>query len=106
MIRELNTNEEFDAAILSEKLTIVNASSQGCGPCRMIAPGYKAESALPENADIQFLKFDIDEHEDLGEKLGIQMIPMFIFYKNGKEIDRIQTSNHENLKKKIAEVRG
>lgn len=54
-----------------------------CGPCRVLD---KTLEQLPK--DIELIKYDVDEEEELAEEKGIRNVPVLIFYDNDKEIKR------------------
>ena len=56
-----------------------------CGPCKMFAPTF--EAAAEKHADIEFLKVDVDEFEDLAVSLGISYVPTIMLFKGGEKID-------------------
>lgn len=56
-----------------------------CGPCKMLD---KTLEQLPK--EIEIVKFDADENEELFVEKGIKSVPVLIFYDNdGNEINRL-----------------
>lgn len=53
-----------------------------CGPCRVL------DKTLEQIKDIEIIKHDVDEEEELADKMGIVNVPVLIFYDNDKEIKR------------------
>ena len=98
-VTKITSAEEFHSKVASEKLTVVDAFADWCGPCRMIAPTLEGYSN--EYTDIQVIKFDVDALGDLAQEQKISAMPTFIFFKNGKEIDRMMGANPAGLKAKI-----
>jgi thioredoxin 1 len=59
-----------------------------CGPCRMLAPVVDRLAA--KYADkLKVGKVNVDENPGVAGKFGIMSIPTLIFFKNGKEVDRV-----------------
>lgn len=59
-----------------------------CGPCKALAP------VLDQIADefgntAKICKVDIDAHPELAQQNGIQNIPTLLFFKNGKQVDKV-----------------
>ena len=57
-----------------------------CGPCRAFGPIFEAASNEPENANIAFVKVDIDANQDLAQAAGIQAVPTLMIAKQGEVI--------------------
>lgn len=54
-----------------------------CGPCKML------DKTLEQLTEVDVVKYDIDEYEDLTTEKGIRNIPVLIFYDGDKEVDRL-----------------
>jgi thioredoxin 1 len=59
-----------------------------CGPCRMLAPVIEK---LGEKyaGQLKVGKVNVDENPALAGKFGIMSIPTLVFFKQGKEVDRV-----------------
>lgn len=57
--------------------------SSWCGPCKML------DKTLEQVTEINVIKYDVDEYEDLATEKGIKNIPVLIFYDGDKEVDRL-----------------
>ena len=58
-----------------------------CGPCRALAPAVEsvARTLSPE---LRVLKLNIDEAQDVAQRLGIRSIPTLAVFAGGREIGR------------------
>lgn len=81
-MREL-TNSDFDAAISSGSLTIVDFYAQWCGPCKSMEPNLAAIDG--QGADV--VKVDIDESPDLAVRYGIRSVPTLLAIRDGELVD-------------------
>lgn len=54
-----------------------------CGPCKML------DKTLEQLTEVDVVKYDVDEYEDLTTEKGIRNIPVLIFYNGDKEVDRL-----------------
>lgn len=54
-----------------------------CGPCKML------DRTLQQIKDIDIIKYDVDEYEDLANEKGIRNVPVLIFYDGDNEVDRL-----------------
>lgn len=57
--------------------------SSWCYPCRVL------DETLKEITEIDVIKYDVDEHEDLTVSKNIRNIPVLIFYDGDNEVDRL-----------------
>ncbi len=82
------TKETFDAALNSGKLMMVDFSATWCGPCKMLSPVME-ELADRYAGKAETGKVDVDEEPELAMRYGIQGVPTVIFFRDGKELDRL-----------------
>ena len=85
-VNELNSSN-FEQTISSEIPTLVDFWAEWCGPCRVMYPVFTRLARKFKK--IRFARLNIDENKDIATKLGIQAIPIFIMFKNGKPVDRL-----------------
>lgn len=55
-------------------------------PVPRVRPDFEAASNEPENANIAFVKVDIDANQDLAQAAGIQAVPTLMIAKQGEVI--------------------
>lgn len=70
-----------------------------CGPCKMMSPYF--EELNNKHQNVEFIKVDIDEAEDIADFCNVRSIPTFIFYKNGSKIDVLEGAHKDKLKQMI-----
>ena len=54
-----------------------------CGPCKVL------DRTLQQVTEVDVIKYDVDEYEDLAEEKGIRNVPVLIFYDGDKEVERL-----------------
>ena len=84
-IIEITSKEQFDEAIKSEKLTIVDFWAVWCGPCRVLKP--LLHKIAGEHPEIQLLTVDVEANTDLTTEYDINSIPAVFMFKNGEIVD-------------------
>jgi thioredoxin-like negative regulator of GroEL len=55
-----------------------------------------------DHKDIEFVKVDVDENDQVAAMCGIQAMPTFQVYKNGTKVDEMRGASEDGLKKMIA----
>ncbi len=87
------TDANFDTVSKKEAKLVIDCWAPWCGPCRMLAPTFEA-LAKDHRGKVTFAKLDTDESPKTAMGLGIQSIPTLIFFKDGKQVERM-TGAHQ-----------
>ena len=64
---------------------LVDFFATWCGPCKMLAPVLEDLDKDP-SFDVQVIKIDTDEAEEIAMEYRIQAIPTLILFKDGKAV--------------------
>ena len=88
MIAIKNCNEnDFENEVLKSNLpVIVDFWAEWCGPCKMLTPILEELSNEMKN-EINVVKVNLDENQDLAMKYSIRSIPTLLLFKEGNLID-------------------
>jgi len=81
MIIELKKEENLEE-VLNEELTLVDYYADWCGPCKMLAVELEALT------NVEVIKVNTDEHQELAMKKGIMSIPYVEIYKNNEVVNK------------------
>mmetsp|Transcript_15821 Transcript_15821/g.23519 ORF Transcript_15821/g.23519 Transcript_15821/m.23519 type:complete len:108 (-) Transcript_15821:88-411(-) len=105
MVKMIESADEFNALIAEGGKVVVDCFAEWCGPCKRIAP-FVAELE-EKNSDVTFIKIDVDELDELAQKLSISAMPTFIFFSGGKEVEELRMvgASNEKLESTVAQLK-
>mmetsp|Transcript_35598 Transcript_35598/g.60566 ORF Transcript_35598/g.60566 Transcript_35598/m.60566 type:complete len:665 (-) Transcript_35598:133-2127(-) len=89
IVRHIRSTHEFDRLMQKHATqtglpVIVDFYSDGCGPCRMIAPIFKKLAKEMEGKAV-FCKVDTNALYELSSRYGVRSLPTFKFFLGGKK---------------------
>ena len=82
------TDADFDQAVKSGNLVLVDFWAEWCGPCRALTPKLE-EIAKDMGEKVKVVKVNIDENPLAPQKFGVRSIPMMVLFKNGQHVDQL-----------------
>jgi len=85
------TDKTFKSDVLASKTPVlVDFYADWCGPCKMLGPVLEDLSNDSDfNGKLKFAKLSTETYPELAEENNVQGIPCMIFFKDGKEVNRI-----------------
>jgi thioredoxin 1 len=79
----------FTTEVLESSVPVlVDFWASWCGPCRMLAP-ILDELAGQFDGRAKVVSINTEEEMELTQQFGIQALPTLVFFKDGKEIERV-----------------
>ena len=85
----MNVVKDFKKEVVDSKMPVlVDFYADWCGPCRMLGPVLE-DLSKDFDGKLKFVKLNTEEYPDVAQEYNVQGIPCVIFFKNGKEINRI-----------------
>ncbi len=86
-VKHFTNSAEFDSAIQTAPVAMVDFWATWCGPCKMLAPTIE-KIGESYGGKALIAKVDVDQCQDLAARFGIMSIPTVVFFQNGKEVGR------------------
>jgi thioredoxin 1 len=81
-------DDKFDAEVGAKGVAVVDFWATWCGPCKRVAPIIE-ELATQFAGKARIYKMDVDNNQGAPARFGVMSIPTVVFFKDGKEVDRV-----------------
>jgi thioredoxin 1 len=82
------SDSTFENEVLKAGLpVVVDFWAAWCGPCRMMAP-IMEKAAVQYQGKFKFCKIDVDRNPEMASQYQAMSIPLLLFFKDGKVIDK------------------
>mmetsp|Transcript_19393 Transcript_19393/g.28286 ORF Transcript_19393/g.28286 Transcript_19393/m.28286 type:complete len:669 (+) Transcript_19393:42-2048(+) len=109
MVRQIRSAHEFDRLIEKHATTtglpvIADFYSDGCGPCRQIAPVFARLAKQTGQENAVFVKINTQAVPELSGRYNIRSIPTFIFFHDGKKADVMNGASEQGLQQSTSSV--
>ena len=103
MIPYIKDEEELERELeeAKERVVLICLTSKLNQSCMHMDTSVEEQSN--EFKNILFFKVDVEDVESnsLVERCAPEVMPLFIFFKKGKEIDRVRGANEDELRSKV-----
>ena len=101
MLIELQ-EDNLKKIIDKNEIVLVQFMATWCGNCRIMKPKFKKISL--EHPNIPFVLVDAEKYPESRKLASVDNLPTFASYKNGKQINQVQTNKFDILKEFVNEV--
>jgi thioredoxin 2 len=79
---------DFDTAVDTERLVLVDLWAPWCGPCRMVAPVLE-RLAQDFAGRVKVVKVNVDTSPAVAQRFQARSIPMLLFMRGGSLVDTV-----------------
>lgn len=84
------SSQDFAEKVLhAPQMVLVNFSTEKSGACQIQDPEFEAVSKEYQDR-VTFAKLDTDTNEEITSQWQVDGVPTIIFFKDGREINRIK----------------
>jgi thioredoxin 2 len=73
------TKENFEQAVSTNSMVVVDFWASWCGPCKGFAPVF--ERASEQHQDVVFAKVNTDDEQEIAGAFGIRSIPTLMVFR-------------------------
>lgn len=93
--------KDFNNLLTTNKLILIDFHTVWCAPCRKMAPVVdKIETDYKDKAVV--MRIDVDKSKEVGKAYNVVGVPVFVLYKDGKEVWKHNgIISEEEIKKQI-----
>ena len=95
MAVEVITDAQFKQVLEDNSKVVVKYFAGWCGNCKLFSPKYKRLSDDPRFTGIKFIDVNAEENQDARKLAGVQNLPYFAIFKDGKLVEGSATSKEE-----------
>ena len=81
MIKYLTKDDDFNE-LTSKGIVLVDFFAEWCGPCKMLGE-------ILEELDVNIIKVNTDEFNELAFSFGVMSIPTMVLFKDGSNVDKM-----------------
>lgn len=97
MAVERITDELWDTNVSGNEKVIIKYYADWCGSCKLFAPKFKRLSNDERFEGVSFLEVNAEENEVARAAAGVDNLPFFAIFKNGKLVEGTATSKEEKV---------
>lgn len=77
----------YEQLLVSDKKVLIDFYADWCGPCKEMAP-YLEELKTERAADLQIIRINADDNQQLLQELGVDALPTLILYQKQAQLWR------------------
>ena len=99
------TDKDFKSHLEKNKKVIVKYYADWCGSCKLFLPKYKRLAADERFSEIKFLKVNAEENEEARQAAGVDNLPYFAVFRDGRLADGTATSKEDMVIKLLEKLK-
>lgn len=101
---QLVTDSNFNDVLDSNNKVVVKYFANWCGSCKLFSPKYKRLASDDRFADVVFLDVNAEENPTARKLAGVDNLPYFAVFQDGKLVEGAATSLETKVVDMIANL--
>lgn len=97
-------DKDFSEVITKNESVVVKYYANWCGTCKLFSPKYKRLSNDDRFSSIAFLDVNAEENPIARRMGGVDNLPFFAVFKDGKLVEGVATNKEEKLVKMLQSI--
>jgi len=89
---------------INQGKVVVKFFADWCGSCKLFAPKFKRLSADERFKGILFVEVNAEQNPEARKQAGVNTLPYFAVYKDGKLVDGLSSSKEEAVVELIQKI--
>lgn len=98
------TDQDFKSVVAANDKAIVKFFADWCGSCKLIAPKYRRLSEDERYDGVAFLETNAEENDFTRKEAGVDNLPFFAIYRDGKLVEGTATSKLDVVEKMLTKL--
>jgi thiol-disulfide isomerase/thioredoxin len=103
MVTKIN-DQDLNSFLLGNENIIIKFYADWCGSCRLFAPKFTKLSNKVEYESVKFLEINAEENPEARKLAGVNNLPYFATFKNGKLLHGDTTAKEESVEKMVLDL--
>eukprot|EP00128_Syssomonas_multiformis_P011742 Colp12_sorted_trinity150504_noHs@15164 len=99
---DITTEKQFDEVLASNNLAVVHFWASWAEPCKQMNEVLDVLSN--KHSNVKCARIEAENLLEISEKCEIAAVPTFVFFKQGKIVDRLNGANAPELTSKTAKL--
>jgi len=97
-------DKDFSEVITKNESVVVKYYANWCGTCKLFSPKYKRLSNDDRFSSIAFLDVNAEDNPIARRMGGVDNLPFFAVFKDGKLVEGVATNKEEKLVKMLQSI--
>ena len=82
----IESEAHLEEVVSEYDVVLVDFYADWCGPCKMLEPVLEG---LARSTDAAIAKVNVDDHQILAGRMGVQGVPTLLLYADGAQVERV-----------------
>lgn len=101
MVSEIKTIVDFNSALNTDKLVIIDFFADWCGPCKNIAPFFNGLNKKYPNIDLYKINVENNNLAEIISSCKISRLPTFCYFINNICVDKVISSDQNAIEEQV-----